>query len=40
MKSLTDFARGRQFELLTEHDMEAEISVFLDEDKALEWLRS
>jgi hypothetical protein len=40
MKSLTDFARGRQFELLTEYDMEAEIDVFLDEDKALEWLRS
>lgn len=40
MKSLTDFARGRQFELLTEHDMEAEINVFVDEDKALEWLDS
>lgn len=40
MKNLTDFARGRQFELLTEHDMKGEISVFMDEDKALEWLKS
>ncbi len=40
MKNLTDFARGRQFELLTEHGMEAKISVFLDEDKTLEWLSS
>lgn len=40
MKSLTDYARGRQFELLTEKKVASKISVFTDEEKALNWLAS
>lgn len=40
MKSLADFARGRQFELLTEHNVSAKISIFMDEAKTLQWLTS
>lgn len=38
MKSLTDFARGRQFELLTGSSVSAKLNIFMDERKALEWL--
>lgn len=41
MKSLADFARGRQFELLTKtKKRSAKVEIFLKEDKALEWLNS
>ncbi len=40
MKSLTDYARGRQFELLTEKRVSSELNVFTDEDKAVNWLTS
>lgn len=40
MKSLTDYARGRQFELLTSHQVSAKVNIFMDEDKALKWLTS
>jgi len=38
MKSLPDFARGRQFEVITEGKIAANIQVFRDEKKALAWL--
>lgn len=38
MKSLPDFARGRQFELLTESKVSAKLRIFKDEDEALQWL--
>ena len=38
MKSLSDFGRGRQFELLTQGKVSATIKVFLDEEKAIDWL--
>lgn len=40
MKSTTDFGRARQFELLTNEKINAEINVFLDKDKAIEWLQN
>lgn len=40
MKSLEDYLRGRQFELLTSHQASARLNVFMDEDKAIEWLTS
>ncbi len=40
MKSLTDFARGRQFQLLTEDKVSAELHIFMEEDKALRWLEN
>jgi hypothetical protein len=40
MKSLADFARGRQFELLTTGKISARLRIFLSEDEALEWLLS
>jgi hypothetical protein len=38
MKSLPDFARGRQFELLTESKVSAKLRIFKDEDEAVQWL--
>lgn len=38
MRSLGDFARGRQFEMLTEGRISATLHVFLDEAEAREWL--
>ena len=38
MKSLADFARGRQYQLLTSSKVSARYQVFTDEDKALDWL--
>lgn len=38
MKSLADYGRGRQFQLLTEGQVAAKLQVFLDEAQALRWL--
>ncbi len=38
MKSLTDYARGRQFELITEKKISGDLKIFMDEEKAVEWL--
>lgn len=38
MKSLPDFARGRQFELLTESKVTAKMKIFKDEEEAIKWL--
>ena len=38
--SLADFARGRQFELLTENKVKSNIRIFLKEAEALDWLLS
>ena len=40
MKSLEDYLRARQFELLTSHQASAKFNIFMDEDKALQWLTS
>lgn len=40
MKSLADFARGRQFQLLTEDKVASALCIFMDEDKALNWLQN
>ena len=38
MRSLSDYGRGRQFELLTDDRVSASLCIFLDEAEALEWL--
>jgi hypothetical protein len=38
MRSLADYGRGRQFELMTTERVAATLSVFLDEAEALDWL--
>jgi hypothetical protein len=38
MKSLADFGRGRQFELLVEGVVSADLAVFVDESAAWRWL--
>ena len=39
MKSLSDFGRGRQFELLSKGKVSAELEIFLDkEEEAINWL--
>lgn len=38
--SLTDFARGRQFELLTGNKVKTNIRIFLKEEEAVNWLNS
>lgn len=38
MGSLSDYGRGRQFELLTADRASATLRVFLDEAEALDWL--
>ncbi len=38
VKSLADFGRGRQFELLTWEKISAKLEVFLEEEKAFDWL--
>lgn len=40
MKSLEDYLRGRQFELLTSPQASAKLNIFLNEDEALKWLTS
>ncbi len=38
MKSLADFGRGRQFEMLIDNKASAKFQIFLDEKEALDWL--
>lgn len=38
MNSLADYARGRQYQLLTESKVSARLRVFTDEKEALDWL--
>ena len=38
MKSVADFGLGRQYELLTDEAVSANVHVFLDENQALRWL--
>jgi hypothetical protein len=38
MNSIPNFGKGRQFELLTEQKVSANVAVFLEENQALEWL--
>lgn len=38
MNSLADFGRGRQFELITVDKVSARLAIFLDEQKAIDWL--
>lgn len=38
MKSVVDFGRGRQFELIAADKVSAKLKVFMDEDSAVDWL--
>lgn len=38
--SITDFARGRQFELLAGNKVNANIRIFMEEREALNWLNN
>jgi hypothetical protein len=38
VRSLSDYGRGRQFELLTEGRVSATLKVFMDEAEARDWL--
>lgn len=38
METIHSFAKGRQFEMLTEDKSAANIRIFLDEDQAIHWL--
>jgi hypothetical protein len=38
VRSLSDYSRGRQFELLTEGRISATLRVFMDEAEARDWL--
>jgi len=38
MKSLVDFGRGRQFELLSADNVSARLRIFTDQQDALNWL--
>jgi hypothetical protein len=38
MGTMTNFARGRQYELITSGKISAKIEVFKDEEKAVSWL--
>jgi hypothetical protein len=40
MKSLTDFGRGRQYELIADSKVSAKLRIFLDEKEAVDWLIS
>ena len=40
MGSLGDYVRGRQFDLLTDDKVYSDIQIFMDEEKALDWLNS
>jgi hypothetical protein len=40
MKSLIDFGRGRQFEMLSEEKCQMNMCIFLEEEKAISWLVS
>jgi hypothetical protein len=38
MKSVVDFGRGRQFEMITSDKVSAKLRVFMDEESAVSWL--
>jgi hypothetical protein len=40
MKSVIDFGKGRQFEMLTDEQISANVYIFLSEEQALRWLKS
>jgi hypothetical protein len=40
MRSVVDFGKGRQFEILTDELICANVYIFLTEQEALRWLRS
>lgn len=40
MDTLSDYTRGRQFELLTDDKVSTNIKIFRDEEEALNWLAS
>ena len=40
MKSLADFGRGRQFELIADNKISAKLHIFLREKEAIKWLTS
>jgi hypothetical protein len=40
MKSISDFGRGRQYELISDNKISAKLGIFLDEKEAVEWLIS
>lgn len=40
MKSLADFSRGRQFELIADDKISAKLHIFLREKEAIKWLTS
>lgn len=39
MKSIVDFGRGRQFELIADDKVSAKLKVFRDEESAVKWLQ-
>jgi hypothetical protein len=38
VKLVSDFGKGRQFEMLTDEKIEASVGIFLNEKQALRWL--
>ena len=38
MKSISDFVLGREYEMLTDEKVSADLHIFLDEKQALRWL--
>jgi hypothetical protein len=38
MKSVADFGLGRQYEIITDEKISANVHVFLDENQAIRWL--
>ncbi len=38
MKSIADFGRGRQFEMIAADKVSARLKIFLDEESAVKWL--
>ena len=38
MKSLVDFGRGRQFEMVASDKVSARLKIFMDEESAVNWL--
>ena len=40
MKSVSDFGLGRQYEIITDEKVSANVHIFLDENQALRWLET
>lgn len=40
MKSVSDFGLGRQFELLTDEEICADVRIFLSDQQALNWIKT